>query len=382
MIYLNNAATSFPKPIRVVEAVRSLLDQPPYHHARAGFQRGSDDAVTECRRLLCELFHADDPNRILFSAGATASLNLIINGLCLRGRHVVTTAMEHNSVLRPLKTLERRGALEVSIVDCDSLGAVCPEDIAKAIRPDTAAVIVNHCSNVTGAVNDLAAIGEIVGGTDSLFVVDASQSAGMETIDVKTMRIDALAFTGHKALFGLQGIGGMYLSERFRPPPLIVGGTGVRSENLYQPEELPLLYEAGTQNIVGIVSLLEGVRFIRDRGIAALREQRLRATEAIRAHLTRRRGVRLYPPRNAPPTALFSFNIDGIAPEDLGYILEHSFDICTRSGLHCAPLIHRCMGSYPAGSVRVSPSCFTTDDEIAAFGRAIDAICASLWKKT
>ncbi len=377
MIYLNNAATSFPKPSRVVEAVRTTLERPPYHHARAGFESGACDVLADCRRLLCQLFHAEDHRRMVFTSGATESLNLAIRGLQLEGKHVVTTAIEHNSVLRPLKTLERDSGLGLTIVDCDEFGFVAPENIAKAMRGDTAAVIVNHCSNVTGVVNEIGAIGDITRRRGVSFIVDASQSAGVWPIDVRAMNIDILVFTGHKSLYGMQGIGGAYIGENIRLRPLIVGGTGVRSDDLFQPEDMPMYLEAGTQNLPGIASLCQGVQFVLEKGIDVLREQKQRAVEEMRSHLSRKKGVALYPNgRCDQKTTLFSFNVSGMSPEDVGYILEHSFDIIVRSGLHCAPLIHRHIGTFPDGSVRVSPSCFTTDDDIDVFDLAINEICA------
>lgn len=377
MIYLNNAATSFPKPPCVVEAVTSALERTPYHHARAGFEHGTCDVLADCRKRLCELFHAEDHHRMVFTSGATESLNLAIGGLELRGKHVVTTAVEHNSVLRPLKTLERDHAVDLTIVDCDEFGFVPPDNIAKALRNDTAAVIVNHCSNVTGAVNDLHAIGDMTTERGVPLIVDASQSAGVLDIDVQAMHIDILVFTGHKSLYGMQGIGGAYVGGNIQLRPLIVGGTGVRSDYLFQPEDMPMFLEAGTQNIPGIVSLHRGVQFVLETGIDAIREHKIRLVRIMRDHLSRKKGVSLYPKNGCrQETVLFSFNVSGMGPDDVGYMLDQSFDITTRSGLHCAPLIHRHVGTFPHGSVRVSPSYFTTEEDAAAFNRAMDEICA------
>ena len=377
MIYLNNAATSFPKPTQVLESVTSVLKTPPFHAARTGFHGEQSDVVEECRRLLCRLLNAEDASRIVFTSGATESLNLAIRGLDLDGKHVITTAIEHNSVLRPLKTLEKSGRIALTIVDCNQNGCVPPENIANAIQDNTAAILVNHCSNVTGAVNDLHAIGEIAKKRNICFVVDASQSAGVIPIDVQKMNIDFLAFAGHKSLYGIQGTGGAYVRTNVPLQPLMIGGTGVRSDYLFQPEDMPMYFEAGTPNTPGIASLGKGVAFILETGVDAIRAHKICIVHRLREHLAKISGLCLYPTLSCPqPTTLFSFNISGISPDDVGYMLSRSFDIITRSGLHCAPLIHRYVGSFPEGSVRVSPSYFTTEEEVDQFNQAVDKICA------
>ncbi|MGD8782162.1 MAG: aminotransferase class V-fold PLP-dependent enzyme [Ignavibacteria bacterium] len=376
MIYLNNAATSFPKPLQVVEALKSVIETPPFHNARMGFEREAFDVITECRKLLCDLFNGEDYNRIIFTSNATESLNLIINGLDLKGKHVVTTVVEHNSVLRPLKTLEREKAINITIVDCDEFGFIQPKNVINAIKKNTACVIINHCSNVTGTINDLYSIGKVAKMKGIPFVVDASQSAGIIPIDIKKMNIDFLAFTGHKSLYGIQGIGGAYIGEKVRLRPLIIGGTGVRSDYLFQPEELPIYYEAGTPNIPGIFALNEGIKFVLEKGIDNIFAHKIHLIELMRKHLSEKRRIKIYPGIKCnQPTTVFSFNIGGISPDDVGYMLENMFNIIVRSGLHCAPLIHKHIGTSPAGSVRVSPSYFTTEKEISVFSNAIDEIC-------
>lgn len=358
-----------------MRGISALLHEPPFHHARTGFAHGSGDVVEKCRERLARLFNAPDASRIAFSSGATESLNLAIRGLPLDGRHVITTAMEHNSVLRPLKTLERAGRIRLTIVDCDCCGAVSSDSIREAITPHTSAVIVNHCSNVTGMVNDINAIGALTSHLQIPFVVDASQSAGVYPIDVQEAHIDVLAFAGHKSLYGIQGIGGAYIAEGIALEPLIVGGTGVRSDYLYQPETMPMHYEAGTQNLPGIRSLYDGVGCIMDTGLASIRRRKQELVQRMRQSLSRHGAVSLYPADScACRTTLVSLTIAGIDPSDIGYILANDFGIVVRSGLHCAPLIHRRIGTWPEGSVRVSPSHYTTDDDVDAFCRAIDQI--------
>ena len=378
-IYLNNAATGFPKPPDVIQAVEACLRTSPVHHARAGFDDdGAEDPLSRCRARLAALFGVAEKERIVFSSGATESLNLAIFGLELRGKHVVTTAVEHNSVLRPLKTLERDGRITLSVADCTLAGTVPPESIERLIRPETALVVVNHCSNVTGAVNDVGAIGRITRGRGVALVVDAAQSAGIVPIDVEAMNIDFLAFTGHKGLHGLQGVGGAYVGPRLRLRPLKVGGTGIRSDDPFQPEEMPLYFEAGTQNVPGIASLDAGVEFIESRGLDAIAAHKRRCCLQLREALRDAAAVRFYPADRESNSTLLSFNVDGMDPADVGYILENSFGICVRSGLHCAPLIHQCLGTFPLGSVRISPSVYTTEEEIDACAAAIREIVGAL----
>ncbi len=380
MIYLNNAATGFPKPEEVKKAVARYLHSPPFHSGRTGYDLQKKDPDLRCRKLLATLFCIQDPHRIVFTSGATEALCLAIFGMRLGDKdHVITTAIEHNSVLRPLKTLEKSGAITLTIIPCDSMGKVEPSAVIKQIRDNTRAVIVNHCSNVSGAVTDLAAIGRATSERGVVFLVDAAQSAGNIPIDVDAMGIDLLAFTGHKALNGIQGIGGLFIRENIHLEPLKVGGTGVRSDYLLQPKTMPLYYEAGTQNMPGIVSLCEGVSLVLKTGIDTIQATKAEHTQRMIQHLASQDGITLYYPENQPGgTCLFSFNLKNMAPADLGYVLENVFNIIIRSGLHCAPLIHQALDSYPLGSIRVSPSQFTTGEEITTFLRAIDTICEEM----
>lgn len=376
-IYLNNAATSYPKPEGVLQGLIKFLSKAPFHHARTGFSNNTEyvDIVDRCRTKLALLFNAADSSQIVFSSGATESLNLAIFGLPLEGKHIVTTAIEHNSVLRPLKTMERDGRISITIVNSYEDGQIFPESIAEAILPNTAAVIVNHCSNVTGMVNDIESIGAIAKEANIHFIVDASQSAGIYPIDVQKSGIDILVFTGHKSLNGLQGIGGAYIRKGVELRPLKVGGTGVRSNYLFQPETIPMYYEAGTQNIPGILSLYQGVKYIMETGMDYIRGSKEEIVQEIRNNLSDNDKVKLFPSIqcNFKPT-LFCFTIEDMDPQDIGYILENNFNIIVRSGLHCAPLIHKNIGTFPSGSVRVSPSHFTTRNEINIFTDAIDKI--------
>jgi cysteine desulfurase family protein len=376
MIYLNNAATTFPKPESVVKAVTEYLGSTPFHCLRTGRAGEENDLILSCREKLAMFFNAESPQNIVFTSGATESLNLVIQGLGLEGGHVVTTAVEHNSVLRPLRWLEKEKGVELSIVNCDSFGHVDPDDIGKKIRKDTKAVIVNHCSNVTGEILDLDTVSDVCSSSKALFVVDAAQSAGCVPIDVRKNRIDLLAFTGHKSLYGIPGIGGLYIRGGISLKPLKFGGTGIQSELLDQPEDASLKYEAGTPNVPGIVSLDAGIGFVIKTGINVIEEKKKDHINKIVRALQEIPNIRVYGRNDLNNRApLFCFNVVGVSPEGVGNTLENNYGIVTRSGLHCAPLLHKVIGTYPEGAVRVSPSYFTTDEEIDKFVYAIKEIC-------
>jgi cysteine desulfurase family protein len=374
-VYLNNAATSYPKPISVLTAVNEYLSKPPFHSARAGFENVDNDITTECRNRLAKLFNVNDANRIIFTSGSTESLNLAILGSEFNNAHIITTNTEHNSVLRPLKTLEREKRISLSIVASDTCGSVSPDDIEKEINSKTSAIVINHASNVTGIVQDLKSISEIANKYNLRFIVDASQSAGVIDIDFTGLNIDLLAFTGHKSLFGLQGIGGLIIKEGITLKPIKFGGTGIRSDYLYQPEDLPLFYEAGTPNMPGIVSLNEGCKYIEKTGMISIANHKKELTGLIRNSIDELPSVRVLDLSEKNNLAIINLMFYDFEPEDASYILEQSFGIVTRSGLHCAPLIHISIGSNPLGTVRISPSHFNTIDDIQYLIDSIKIIC-------
>jgi len=374
MIYLNNAATSYPKPPEVVTAVTEYLRSVPSHLAPDGFEAAHADILDDTRHKLALLLNAEGPNRIVFTSGTTEALNLALFGAGLEGGHVVTTAAEHHSALRPLKTLERDGKITLTIADCDSYGRVHTETLAQALRPATRALVVNHVSNVTGEIVDLKAVGDLARIRRCLLIVDASQSVGSIPVDVQAFGVDLLAFTGHKAIGGLPGSGGLYLKPGLEIKPLKVGSTGVRSDHFYQPEESPARYEAGTPNLPGIIAMRAGLEYIFKIGRQEIHRQKVGHVRALRRELAHMPQVVLYG-REDSEAELLCFNLEGMMPDAVGYMLEHAFGIQVRSGLHCAPLIHRALYSYPHGSVRLSPSRFTTEAELDAAVRAIRQIC-------
>ncbi|TAL68825.1 MAG: aminotransferase class V-fold PLP-dependent enzyme [Bacteroidetes bacterium] len=372
MIYFNNAATSYPKPKVVFEAVNEYFNAPTCHSARTGLEVDEDDKATNARQKLAKLFNVQDYNQIVFTSGSTEALNLAINGIGLKkGSHVVSTVIEHNSVIRPLKHLERDEGVEVDFVGCDEFTYVEPSKIEEAIKPNTKAVVVNHSSNVTGSILDLDSISKIAHKHDAIIIVDASQSAGNIPIDISGWDIDLISFTGHKSLYGIQGIGGLYLKKGLNVKPLKVGGTGVKSEVLTQPTEMPLYYEAGTPNNPGIVSLDAGVGYILEKGIDVLRKRKTEIVKTFIKEFENYPEIDIYTRGEKNSYVNFCFNIKGMVPEEVGYVLDSSYDITVRTGLHCAPLILKPLGVYPWGTVRVSPSFFTTDNEVDKFIEAI-----------
>ena len=374
MIYFNNTATSYPKPKEVNDAVIEYLNHPPVHSSRTGLERSEEDVDYACRANLARLFNADEPFNFVFASGSTEALNLVIKGLDLKGGHVVSTAIEHNSVIRPLKTLERDGVITVDFVKCDAYAYVKPEWIDAAFKPNTKAVIVNHCSNVTGTILDLKAISDVAHSHNAVLVVDASQSAGMIPIDIKNWNIDYLAFTGHKSLFGMPGTGGLYMQRPFALEPLKTGGTGVKSEVLLQPKEMTMYYEAGTPNTLGIVSLNAGVKFVLKEGIEKILRHKRALIDHLLAALQPLPEITTYCHPEHSSHSNFCFNIHGMTPEEVNYALESMFDIHVRSGLHCAPLLLENIGVHPWGTVRASPSYFSTLEDADQFVAAVKEI--------
>lgn len=373
MIYLNNAATSYPKPPTVTEAVLACLRALPVEPGRTHAD-GEGDPIAIARRQAADLLGVTDPARVVFTSGSTEALNLAIRGLELRGAHVVTTATEHNSVLRPLTTLEREGTIRLTVVPCDAEGRVAPAAVAGALTAATRLVVMNHASNVTGAVQDAAALAACAHARGALLLLDASQSAGCLPLAAEAWDVDLLAFTGHKALYGPAGTGGLYVRAGVDLAPLKTGGTGSRSDLLTQPPELPTRLEAGTSNLPGLAGLGAALAFVRTRGTAALHAMACARLDQMLEGLRRMPRVRVYAAAAEPRAPVAAFNVAGLSPGDVGYMLERSFGIVVREGLHCAPLIHAALGTAPLGCVRISPSCFTTEADAAALVAAVSAI--------
>lgn len=375
-IYLDNAATSFPKPEDVYLAVDSTLRHVAGSPGRGGHRGGIAAArlVLEAREAVCSLINVPDSSRLVFTHSATESLNIVVNGLLRPGDHVVTSSMEHNSLARPLHCAAMRG-VEVTRVPADSHGYVSPLAVAAVIRPDTRLVAITHCSNVTGTIQPVAEIGEITRSRGVLFLVDAAQSIGSLQLDVMEMGIDLLAAPGHKGLMGPPGTGILYVSDGVALEPLMVGGTGTASSSLEQPDGMPERFESGTMNAPALAGLAAGVAFVVDVGVAAIYRHEASLVNRLMEGLSGLPGIRLYGPLAGEARgSLVSFTVDGMDASQVGFILDHEFGIFVRTGLHCAPEAHRAIGTFPAGTVRVSPGYFTTMKDIEACLSAVEQI--------
>lgn len=376
MIYLNQAATTYPKPQCVLKAHTASLYKMPEGQFRSEADTGTENIFDRCRGNLGKLLGIHETDRIYFSSGATDSANALIYGLPLEGRNVVTTQTEHNSILRPLMNLtEQVGS--VTVVPCDDRGCVDPQDIENAITENTAAVFVNHCSNVTGAVQNLKETGIRVKKHNVLFVVDASQSAGCMPVNVDEWKIDALIFTGHKSLFGVQGTGGYYVRKDIPFVPYRFGGTGRDSRKIiYNGKDYE--YEAGTQNEPGITALNAGITYILDRTVDKIAEKEHFLMSMIYKELGNINGVVLYGNLQTNKGPVMSFNIRGLNPSDTAYILQNSYGIVVRTGLQCAPLIHEKLGTSSYGTVRVSVSDMTEEGDVRALIQAVKEIALNV----
>jgi cysteine desulfurase family protein len=333
--------------------------------------------VYAARESVAELFHAADPLRVVFGSNATEALNLALNGLLRPGDHVVTSSMEHNSVMRPLRFLEQRG-VKVTVVQCSPEGALDPAELEAVIRDDTRLLALSHASNVTGSLLPIAEAGRIAQQHNILLLVDAAQTAGSCPIDVQADAIDLLAFSGHKSLYGPMGTGGLVIGERVDITQLIPqkrGGTGSRSEHEEQPEFLPDMFESGTPNAVGLAGLTAGIRWVQEQGVARIRAHEVEITSLLLEGLASTPGVTVYGPHTAHrQTATVSFRIDHLENSDAGLRLDEEYAIMCRVGLHCSPAAHRTLGTFPAGTIRFGLGALNTRDEVAAALKAVAAL--------
>jgi cysteine desulfurase family protein len=380
MIYLDNSATTFPKPEEVYRYMDSFYRKNGVNPGRSGFDAAleTEEVVQNTRKMLAELFNGDDPNHLTFSYNASDSLNMILQGLAEKGDHVVTTMLEHNSVLRPLHHLMKEGIIDVTHIAFDSKGYVHPDDIRNAIRKNTKMVVLNHSSNVIGTVQPVAEIGRICREAGIFLVLDASQSAGIIPIDMKAMNIDVVVFTGHKCLMGPTGIGGSYVMEHVPVKYTRYGGTGVRSAQKTHLEEFPYRLECGTLNILGVAGLNAGVRWVMDKGIENLHDHEICLWDKLRKGLQQIGHVKTYcaeDPDNQ--NAVLSFNIEGFESGDVGTMLDVDYNIACRTGLQCAPLVHEGLGTDKIhGTVRLSIGPFNTEDHIDKAIQAVSEIAS------
>ncbi len=372
MIYMDNAATTLQKPEKVKQAVMEAFDL----MGNAG--RGASEAALNASRIiygtrekLARFFHAESPNRIVFTANSTESLNIAIKGLFQTGDHVITTVLEHNSVLRPLYECRESG-VELTILGCDVSGNISLEEMESAVRPETKAIVCTHASNLTGNMIDLRAVSRIAKRHELLFVVDASQTAGVYPIDVQELGIDVLCFTGHKSMLGPQGTGGMYVRTGVAVRPLLSGGSGVDTYNPRHPSEMPTALEAGTLNGHGIAGLGAALDYLEETGISVIREKELLLMRRFYDGISCIPGVKIYgdfsTDRRAP---IVSFNISDYDSSEVSDELDMEYGIVTRPGAHCAPLMHQALGTVEQGAVRFSFSHYNTEEEVDTAIRAV-----------
>ena len=368
LIYLDNAATSYPKPEAVYAFMDSFYRRCGVNPGRSGYDlcMEAGQLVEDTRKRLAACFGGRDPNRLVFSYNSTDALNLAIFGLLKPGDHAVTTTVEHNSVLRPLYHLAEDFGVEVDHVPFDARGFVDPDDIARRFRPNTALVVVNHASNVIGTVQPVAEIGRRCAARGVRFVIDASQTAGKVPIDVEAMHIDVVCFTGHKSLFGPTGIGGLYVRDGVEIRQTRAGGTGVRSAQRRHLEEYPYRLEYGTVNLVGVAGLSAGVRWLEEQGQDRVHAQEMALVRRLRDGLAAIDGVTLYCQDGLDGhIGVLAFNLAGTEAADVGTMLDVDYDIACRTGLQCAPLLHEQLGTDTLhGAVRLSVGPFNTEAHI------------------
>ena len=365
MIYFDNAATTLRKPDCVIQAVVQAMQS--FGNSGRGVHGGALSAsriIYDARAALAQLFGAESPERIAFTANSTQALNTAIKGILNPGDHVITTALEHNSVLRPLYELED-GGVELTILPADSLGNIRYEDFEREIRPNTKAIVTTHGSNLTGNLLDIAKIGAIARKHGLIYIVDASQTAGVFHIDVQKMGIDILCFTGHKGLLGPQGTGGIYVREGLEIRPLLSGGSGVQTYLRNHPPQMPTALEAGTMNGHGIAGLGAAVRHLLDIGLDTVREKERELMTAFYQEVIRIPGIKVYGDfRNFDRCAIVSLNVRDYDSGEVSDALSEQYGIATRPGAHCAPLMHKALGTVDQGAVRFSFSHYNTMEEI------------------
>ncbi len=380
IIFLDNGATSFPKPNRVYEFMDYFYRNFGVNPGRSGYdlclETGS--LVEETRRLLTKFFNGRDPNRLCFSYNSTDALNLIIFGLLKEGDHAITTTLEHNSVLRPLYHLWKYGGVEVDYIPFDGRGFVDPDDFPKKFKTNTRLVIVNHASNVIGTVQPIKEIGRHCRERGILFAVDTSQSSGKIPIDMEKDNLDVLAFTGHKSLLGPTGIGGLYVREGIEIRHTRAGGTGVRSAQRTHLDEYPYRLEYGTLNVLGVAGLNAGLKWIESRGLQAIHEQEMKLTALLRDGLENTEGITLYCQDDLRDhISIFLFNVCGLEAINTSTILDVDHNIASRSGLHCAPLVHEQLGTDKIeGAVRFGIGPFNTEEDIRTAIGAVKEIAS------
>jgi cysteine desulfurase family protein len=377
MIYLDNAATSFPKPEAVYQAMDAFARHDLANPGRAGHKMAlaAEHALDNCRHLLNQFFHGEGPERFIFTLNCTDALNMAFKGVLKDGDHVITTDLEHNSVSRPLRAMELAGKISLTRITADKGGTAQPDYLKKAITPKTRLIAMTHGSNVLGTVQPIDIVGKITRAKEILFLVDAAQTAGVIPIDIQAMNIDLLAFPGHKSLLGPTGTGALYVGPGAIVGAWREGGTGGDSSSETQPRDYPYFLEGGTPNVLGVAGLAAGIKYVQEQGLAKIHQHEVALLERLWKRLDEIGGYEVFGHRDlSRRVGTLSLRSEGLPAAEIGGILDQAFDIAIRPGLHCAPYIHRAIGTFPDGAVRVSPGPFNTADDIDALANALAEI--------
>ena len=383
-IYLDNAATTYPKPESVYRAIEEFMRQGGGSPGRGLYAKAveAEEMLLETRCRLAKLLDVPDPSRIVFSANSTEAINLALKGYLHEGDHVISTVLEHNAVLRPLHALERSRGISVTYVECDDQGRLDPEAFRAAVRPETRLVACVHGSNVLGTIAPIREIARVAHDAGAQLLVDGSQTAGTLTLSIRELGADLYAFTGHKGLLGAPGTGGLYVAPHLDLDTVKEGGTGSVSESLEPPEFLPDRFEPGTPNTYGLAGLGAGVSWVLERGVASIRAHESALSQRLYDRLRDLKGVRLLgPPDPEIRLGLVALTFDHLSPTEGCAILASKFGIMGRCGLHCAPFCHRRLGLERTGSLRLSVGVFTTEEEVDAAASALEQIVRATQRK-
>ncbi len=368
-IYLDNAATTYPKPEKVYSSILNYMKNVGASPGRGGYENAltGDRMVYKCRQSLINLFNFNKIENVVFTSNITASLNILIKSIVKDGWHVITSSMDHNSVIRPLVSLEKSNKIELDILNCSEEGLINIEDFKNTIKDNTKLVVLSHASNIIGTIQPLEDIGKICKEKGIYFIIDSAQTAGVLPLDFKKLNCNALAFTGHKALLGPQGIGGFIIDDELNniATNFIEGGTGSLSESTLQPDFLPDKFESGTMNTPGIAGLLAGIKYINEESLNTIKEREECLSKEFINGLLNINSIKVYGPLDASlRTATISINSSKIDNSELGFLLDSEFGIMVRTGLHCAPLAHKTIGSFPQGTLRFSFGAFNDIKDI------------------
>jgi cysteine desulfurase family protein len=377
MIYLDNAATSFPKPEAVYQTLDAFARHDLANPGRAGHKMAlaAERALDDCRHLLNQFFHGEGPERFIFTLNCTDALNMAFKGVLKDGDHVITTDLEHNSVSRPLRAMELAGKIALTRIAADQGGTVDPDAIKRAITPKTRLIAMTHGSNVLGTVQPITEVGAMARSEEILFLVDAAQTAGVMPIDIQAMHIDLLAFPGHKSLLGPTGTGALYVGPGAIVGAWREGGTGGDSSSETQPRDYPYFLEGGTPNVLGVAGLATGIKYVSEQGLAKIHQHEMNLVEQLWKRLDEIGGYEVFGHRDmARRVGTLSLRSESLPAAEIGGILDQAFEIAIRPGLHCAPYIHRAIGTFPDGAVRVSPGPFNTAADIDTLANALAEI--------